>query len=241
MTGRREKEIGEQGEAPDSGCSVPKHAKSNDAREKSGEHQRMRESAMPPRSRRSGCRFETQSHRDRGQRSIARKPPRRAWGFQVDKSMCRCSGRQPRVKTERPSFFLRRSCSTLRFPSWPEHFYSRFPNCDSLSALCVGFAGFSWDSSKGLPPVLLQAVDPKGALSRSLVVSRGKGSNQQSGPPFLVSLSTPFRSILHRVNPNLSTVIGASRNGDVQAFEAFLAYLPSIPGRASTQGRGNFG
>jgi hypothetical protein len=48
MAGCCQEQIGEQGESTDSGCSAPKHAKSNDAREKSGEHQRVSESTMSP-------------------------------------------------------------------------------------------------------------------------------------------------------------------------------------------------
>jgi len=95
--------------------------------------------------------------------------------------------------------------------------------------------------SKGFPPTALQVIEQHATAFALFAGQPSKGSNQQSRQPFLVSLSTPFRSILHRINPNLSTVIGASRNGDVQAVEAFLTQLSGIPGRACAQRRGNFG
>lgn len=38
-----------------------------------------------------------------------------------------------------------------------------------------------------------------------------------------------MQSVLHRVNPNLSAMVGTCRNGDLQAVKAFLPYSSEIP------------
>ena len=55
------------------------------------------------------------------------------------------------------------------------------------------------------------------------------------------AFSMHFRSILHRVYPHLSTVIGASGNRYVETVEALLSYLSRVPGGACAQGGGNLG